>query len=211
MAKRRKGFFREGSRTSQYESNLCHREGHIMAETLLRVYGPYEVGWERIGGSSLNKNISREHADEFWSNVKQKSGGAPIWRKKGCYVFALKTARGAYKPYYVGKAGAEGGFEPEVFNPRNRGLYNDMLLRKGTRGTPHVFLVAKVGNDTRLDQNILNKLENYLIIHAKIRNKGLLNKHGTSLPDWRIKGVIRRRRGRPSVIAQTFKKMMGIE
>ena len=167
------------------------------------VYGPFEIPFEANTKASGVKRITSEHAKAFWRSADV--GG--LRQKRGCYVFALRAAKG-FKPWYVGKAAR--GFQQEVFTSHKQTHYNKALFR-GDKGSPVLFFVAPPGTKRAVPNAELNDMEKNLIQYAFERNPDLCNVQNTkSLPQWTIKGVIRSPRGKPSKNAKSFKKMMQI-
>jgi hypothetical protein len=102
---------------------------------LFKVKGPFDVPFCRTRSGA--KRVEREHKQEFWKAkaARHRSG-------RGCYVFAVKTAR-AYRAGYVGMASAK--FEGEVFTDGKLQRYNSFLaLYK--KGKPVLFLIVAPRN-----------------------------------------------------------------
>jgi len=172
-----------------------------MENTILEVYGPFDISCDGQDRGSCKK-IDKADAKEFW---KQPDVSA-ISKKQGCYIFALRAAKG-FTPWYVGQAGKN--FLQECFTSHKMGHYNDVLW-KGRKGAPVMFFVAPSGNKNKVSAGILKEMEEYLIQSAVYKNPDLSNIQNRKTPEWGISGVVRGGKGRRAVISNTFKKMMGI-
>ena len=168
--------------------------------TDLHVFGPFDVPFD---GSGNVKRIESEHKADFWSGTRITR----LRKKQGCYVFALRAAKG-FVPWYVGQASK--GFERETFTPDKRDKYNRALTRR-RKGTPVLFFVAPTGAKNKVPSKELNHVEKELIQFAITRNPDICNVQNTkNAPRWTIKGVIRSPKGKPSKTEKGFKKMLRI-
>jgi len=168
----------------------------------LHVEGPFEVLFSSEGRA---KEITATEVQAFWAKRKVSH----LKTKRGCYIFAKRASKG-FTPWYVGKAGAKGGFEQEVFKPDKIQKYNSALNHK-SKGNPVLFFVSRTGNRNVIPTAELNNMEKVLIQFAKNKNPALKNvQHTKNAPRWRINGVIRSGQGRSSKTADVFTKMMKI-
>ena len=168
----------------------------------LIISDPIEIPFKKQNSGSA-KHITSKHGEAFW----EKSVTKKFAKKQGCYVFALRAAKG-YVPWYIGKS--EKSFEQETFTHHKLAQYNDALF-DGRKGTPVLFFVAPDGNKRKVPANVCNQVETFLIQSGYIKNPDLKNKQKTKVPDWTIGGVVRPTRGKPSQLAQTFRNMMGLQ
>lgn len=167
----------------------------------LQVSEFFQIGYKSGKGNA--KRITKENVCEFWEIAKV----AAYAKKQGCYIFALRAAKG-FVPWYVGKTSK--GFLHEVFTDHKLNHYNDILF-KGNKGTPVIFFVAPPGSKNKFPAKMLKEVEKELIHIASGRNPQLCNTHNTkNLPQWSINGVIRSSRGKPTNKEQTFRKMLNI-
>lgn len=168
--------------------------------TDMHVHGPFEVHCDCSGAA---RRVESKHKAEFWSNA-----AVARWSKKqGCYVFALRAAKG-FVPWYVGQASK--GFEQETFTSDKRDKYNRALTRR-RKGTPVLFFVAPPGAKNKVAARELNHMEKELIQFAIAKNPDICNVQNTkNAPRWTIKGVIRSPQGKPSNAEKAFRKMLRI-
>jgi hypothetical protein len=171
-----------------------------MSKTMLKVFGPYKVPI-RKPKSGRGKRIDKEHEREFWDVIHDEE----LKRKQGCYIFALRAAKGA-TPWYVGKAGIS--FQQECFSPDKLNKYNRSLF-DGKQGTPVLFFVALDGKKKKIAKQTIKEVEAYLIRVAKEANPDLINRSKTKPPNWGIMRVVRGGMGKPSVAESLFRTMMG--
>ena len=171
-----------------------------MKETKLEIFGPIIIPSEI---NRKKKHISDLNIAEFWKNPVSQN----MTQKQGCYIFALKVAKG-YSPWYIGKATKN--FKKEVFALHKIKKYND-LLWSSKKGTPVMFFVSLPANLIKIPVSVIDDMEKFLIQSAVLKNPNILNTHNTkNLPEWSIKGVVRSGKGKPSVKSSTFKSMMGL-
>jgi hypothetical protein len=172
----------------------------------LTVHGPFEVPHIQTVKKCWVVDRETSSLARFWREVVgSHEDAADIGGKDGCYVFAMRAARG-FQPWYVGKT--DGRLDREVFNSRNILTYNDVLME--VTGTPVLFLVtnAEPGR-SNLPSAIVDRLESDLIKHAFRKNPRLKNERKlTDGSVYKIDGV--GTRGRASEETVKFKKMMGM-
>ncbi len=168
--------------------------------TNLCVFGPFDVPYEYIRNV---KRIESKHKAEFWS----ATGLTHLRKKHGCYVFALRAAKG-FVPWYVGRAAK--GFQQESFTTDKRDKYNNALTRR-RKGTPVLFFVAPPDGKNKVPSPELSHMEKELIQFAIRKNPHVRNVQNTkNVPRWTIKGVIRSSKGTPPKAAKQFKTMLRI-
>jgi hypothetical protein len=171
-----------------------------MAKDLV-IHEPIEIPFRRQRNGNA-KQILNVHVAAFWA----KPAADTIASKQGCYVFALRAAKG-FCPWYVGKATRS--FRQEALGPYQLNHYNDVLF-DGRKGTPVMFFVAPEGNKRIVPAPICNAIETFLIQSAYAENPEICNRQKTKIPEWTIKGVVRPDQGAPTNLEVVFKKMMGI-
>ena len=162
------------------------------------VKGPFEVPMKKLQGGARFIDCAR------LKEVVDASEGA--LNKAGCYVFSCRAARGSL-PIYVGKATRS--LLREAFNPRNLNNLQEYINDR-RRGTLELSIVVQERIKLLANAKAISEIEEYLIVYAALRNKNLINIHGTAT-NWKIAGVANHRR--PGAAAQTvreFKLMMGI-
>ncbi|MCI0364947.1 MAG: hypothetical protein L0219_13800 [Phycisphaerales bacterium] len=168
--------------------------------TDLHVEGPFDIAFQK---NASTKRIEKAHAAQFW----QSSVVGHLCSKQGCYVFAMRLAKG-FTPWYVGKAGK--GFGQETFTDHKRDHYNAALFA-ASRGTPVMFFVTPMGNHRKVPTAELNHMEKELTQFALKKNPDLRNVQNTkNTPNWTIKGVIRASQGKPTKAASSFKTMLKV-
>lgn len=171
--------------------------------TDFEIRGPIEVPHQKAPGGS-GKLIDKSGVKSFWG----KPESAKIAQKQGCYIFALRAAKG-YVPWYVGKATKS--MKQECFTTEKLNKYNSVLF-KGQKGTPVLFFVERPGSRKYAPKTVIGSMERELIQDAYRRNSDLVNVQNTkNLPAWTIKGVFQSAQGKPSMIATVFGKMMGLK
>jgi hypothetical protein len=122
--------------------------------------------------------------------------------RRGVYAFAMKAGRGI-TPVYVGKA-AE-GFGQECFQPHKLGKCNEALADY-EKGTLVVFLICVSAGAGKPPRAEIEDVEDFFIQAGVSVNSDLLNVKGTRRATWKITGVIRADRGKPSKPAAALKK-----
>jgi hypothetical protein len=147
------------------------------------------------------KQIAAEHVKKFWDTVSAKK----IAAKQGCYIFALRAAKG-YTPWYVGRTYKSFGKEAFAIDKLNK--YNAVPF-DGRKGLPVMFFVAPAGNKNNVPNATCDAIETFLIPAAYDKNPKIKNRQKTKIPDWTIKGIVPP--GHASKLAGDFKKMMGLK
>jgi hypothetical protein len=171
-----------------------------MAKDLI-IHGPFEIPFRRQRNGNA-KQLLGQHVAVFWANPTAQA----IAAKQGCYIFALRAAKG-FCPWYVGKATRS--FRQEALGPYQLNHYNDVLF-DGRKGTPVMFFIGPEGNKRVVPPATCGKIETFLIQAAYAENPEICNRQHTKIPDWTIKGVIRPDQGAPTKLETAFRKMMGI-
>jgi hypothetical protein len=148
------------------------------------------------------KSDTRESIASFWD----QEGAKDCKAKQGCYVFALKVAKG-YNPCYVGKAME--GFAQECFTPGKLRKYENARAGVG-RGAPVLFFVT--ADRIVPKKKTIDQLETFLIHEAYSENPDNLQQKAKigSAPKWGIQGVIRGGKGPPTKGEKAFAKLMGL-
>lgn len=169
-----------------------------MGYTLFDVAGPYKVPTKKL---TRAKQV-QTGCPEFWMHCVGIEG------KKGCYVFAMRAAKG-YMPIYVGKATRS--FRQECFEVHKTGdHYNPALADRGS-GTPVMFFLVAAQKRGRVNRRSIDDLETALIRWARDKNPKLSNKAKRETYTWGINGVEGGRPGKPSKAAVLFKKVIGYD
>jgi hypothetical protein len=141
------------------------------------IYGPYEIPRIKYRKAKLITKDSMPLLQEQINNSELVNGC-------GCYVFALRAARG-YKPWYVGQS-ARMKLLPEAMNPNNREKYNRIIGDHA--GTPVLFLIPMLTTGGKFKKPTTNKagelkavtfLEEWLIASALQKNAKLVNQQNT--------------------------------
>lgn len=172
-----------------------------MAQNLI-THEPIDIPFRRQPKGSV-KQITGKNVREFWLKPEAKR----IADKQGCYVFALRAARG-FRVWYVGKATKS--FEQEAFAYHKLKHYNEVLF-DGRKGTPVLFFIAPDGNKKKVPEDLCDEIETFLIQAAYIENPEIKNRQKAKIPAWTIAGVVRRSKGAISKKAQIFRTMMGLD
>jgi hypothetical protein len=171
-----------------------------MAKNLI-IFDAIEIPFRKQKNGS-GKFIDAVHVKSFWNKPAAKA----IAAKQGCYVFALRAAKG-FCPWYVGKATRS--FAQEALHTHQLNHYNAVLF-DGRKGTPVLYFVAPSDNLKKVPEDVCDEIETYLIQSSLAENPEIRNQQKTKIPDWTIKGVIRQGQGKPTKAEQAFKKTMGI-
>jgi hypothetical protein len=138
-------------------------------------YGPFEI-------PRTNSNVSLSHVVQFFTQLERIEPG--LKNARGCYVFAMRAGKGI-RPWYVGKATGNSGFEQEALHSDKLAKYNTVIARY-RKGTPVLFFLARrTGNDTRFSASTYESdakwLERYLLGFAWEANPNLVNNRDTGM------------------------------
>lgn len=166
-------------------------------ETVFSVHGPFEMPCQK---NKASKSITTENTKQFWKENEH------FRSKKGCYIFALKAARG-YTPYYIGKT--KKSFSEEIFKPHKLNKYHSAFADR-LHGKPVFFFVLPPSKRGKVNAKHIAELERFLIQTGANVNPNLVNVRGTKPLGWAINGVIRNGKGMPSKGATHLKKCLKI-
>ncbi len=168
----------------------------------LEVSQPFEICCRKSASGSARR-IDNGEIKAFWATTV-----SAFSMKQGCYVFALEMRSGKYMPWYVGKTKKQ-TFQKECFGHFQLGKYNRALFEH--KGKPVMWFVAPQGNKNVLPKQVIKEMERFLIRQGRYENPEILNKANAGLPQWGIKGVLRKGKGKPSSDEKAFSRMMGID
>ena len=141
-------------------------------------FGPFKMPVDEHGDFHIGDS---EASKLFFRDLDAEVPG--LSKACGCYVFAMRSARGT-TPWYVGKA-EKTEFGTECFNASNRVTYFNFTRER--KGTPLLLLIARMTPKGRFAKPYTNGtpdvdfLETLLIGAALTRNPGLLNVKKTRL------------------------------
>lgn len=169
--------------------------------TIFVPYGPFNVPTQKArNGKMPHANIEKVFWEQKGSDLKSLSDA------RGCYIFAIRAAKG-YIPWYVGKT-AKASFSKEIFNGDNKYKYSCVLSNCG-KGNPVMFFVAYPPDKKGpANQPFIDKVETFLIEKCRDKNAKLLNKHKAHLAKWAIEGIVRAGQGQPTIEAQELKRLI---
>lgn len=162
------------------------------------VHGPVEVPCYR---GAAGRVVDRESLSDFWTHHRALAA------KRGCYVFAIRAARG-YTPIYVGKSTKT--FKQECFTHHKLEHYN-RALADYLKGTPVLFFVAGTTGRGRANAKAIGEIERYLITLGEVANPNLSNVQNRSRERWGIRGVVRSGKGKRSKSAAAFRRLMDLK
>ena len=173
------------------------------------VFGPFTI--PRKPNGLVDRRAAAQR--DFWDNVVASAdGGLP--EACGCYVFAVRAAKGIV-PWYIGLT-EKRTFRKECLGAHQAGIYNDVLAAK-EKGRPLLYLLAKRTPTGRLVKPSKNKqadiqfLETYLIGHGLNKNSKLLNQKKTKfLKSMQVPGVLNSNKGRPGKPAKSLQVALGL-
>ena len=163
-----------------------------------RTHGPFVLSTAK---NAHGREMERLKLRAFWDQAEC----GPIARRRGCYVFAIRTSK-RFIPYYVGKTGV--GFTRECFTPRNVTLYNRALALHGKSAKPVLFLICGMSGKNKA--RMISEIETFFIQHGADKNPQLLNVKGRPIAKWRIPGVLRSGGGKPSRAAKALRSTFGL-
>jgi len=170
--------------------------------TDLAIKGPIPIPFQK-NKKGLAKHISNPDAKAFWKSAAARA----IAEKQGCYVFALKAAKG-FRPWYTGKATKS--MRQECLHYHKLAHYNQVLFT-GKKGTPVMFFVVLEGNKKKVSSKVLDEMETFFIQTVLSKHPEILNVQKTNLPKWTVQGVVRGGKGRRKKNTTQFRKMMGLD
>ncbi len=167
-----------------------------MAEFI--VIGPFDMPYEKRRGGRVIKY------KQFWAQSEKL---VALASGRGCYIFAIRTRRGA-TPIYVGKATRS--FKGECFNPGNRVKFANGFADFQI-GKPVLYFVRLAPRRGKTNAKQIGEVEIFLISSAQVKNPNIQNVHGKQAPKWTIRGVIRSgRAGKPTNAESDLKQLLGI-
>ena len=140
--------------------------------------GPFELPVDEHGDFLIGDS---EAPRRFFVDTDAEVPG--LSKACGCYVFAMRSARGT-TPWYVGKA-ERTVFGTECFNAQNRNTYFNHTRKR--KGTPLLFLIARMTPTRQFSKPYakgtpdVDFLELLLIGAAATRNPDLLDVKRTQL------------------------------
>jgi hypothetical protein len=165
-------------------------------------YGPFEL-------PRSNGGVDRDQRYKFWESIEKKHPSMPD--TVGCYIFALKAAKG-FKPWYVGMT-EKLSLKEETWKPEKLLNYGEVIRKH--KGTPVLFLLAKLTKKGRFAKPTKRKigavkaLEEMLIAICLQRNSELLNKKMTrSLKGLQVPGYLNESPGARSKNAKALAKLL---
>lgn len=161
------------------------------------VRGPFEVPISKLPAARM---VGPDNAKRFWQDHPRIGG------EKGCYVFAIRAAKGI-KPIYIGKATKS--FKQEVFTDHKRNKYNTALGSQ-LKGTPIMYFVILDRSRGRPNSKAIGEVETYLIQAGLKANKRLLNDRKAAVEAWQIKGVVRSSVGSPTNAALSLRQCLNL-
>jgi hypothetical protein len=166
-------------------------------------YGPFEL-------PRLNGGVPRSQKKAFWDSIEKQYPCLPD--AVGCYVFALKAAKG-FKPWYVGKTEKQ-TFRTETWADSKLLSYGDVI--RSHNGKPMLFLLVKLtpqgrqAKPTRREIGSIAVLEEMLIAVCLERNSKLLNKKTTRyLKNLHVPGYINDKPGARTKQAKSLAQLLG--
>lgn len=169
-----------------------------MATKPFEVHGPFPVMTIKNHGGGRRLNIK-----PFFGET---APAGYLAGESGCYVFAIRN-RGL-TPVYIGMATKS--FKQEVFNVSNIPKFTHGLNDYKT-GVPVMYFVVHPTQPGKINETEIELIEQFLINAGAAKNPKLQNIKGKQAPKWRIKGVVRGGKGKPSRAASEFAKLFDIE
>jgi hypothetical protein len=163
------------------------------------VKGPFTIPSSKMGSGT---RFIEKPEETFWKDLEV----GEINKKKGCYVFGIRSAKGIV-PYYVGKATKT--FEKEVFTSDKLQKYNSALT-DFKKATPVIFFIIQPTR--KWSKKEISDIEKFLIPIAYLRNPDIKNSSLVAKKKWSIKNIIssERNQKKPNKSEKDFKSMMGI-
>jgi hypothetical protein len=162
------------------------------------VFGPFI-----IPRNKTRTLIDDNRLNELQEKAEKKMKG--LSEACGCYVFAIRAAKG-YTPWYVGRA-KKTAIIKEAFNPTNLKNYHKVLNNKIKAGVPVMFLspmLTESENRFRKPSEGLDAidfLETWLIGEALRKNGELINVQKTKyLKNLRVRGIFNAKKGEANKI-----------
>ena len=172
------------------------------------VFGAFEVHRKPSKAGKRTLDFSRHALTSFWEKVDGAVMG--LRSGAGCYLFAVRAARGI-KPWYVGQS--KGAFEQECFALHKQAIYREVMDDRAA-GTPILFLIARMTPTGKLSKRVPEAearfVEQRLIHDATNANPELKNSHNTRfVKNLEIPGVLNSPQGQPSEAVKGLKVALG--
>ena len=173
-----------------------------------QVYGPFELRRKSVRvGTTLD--FSKSALASFWERVERERPG--LASHAGCYLFAIRAARGI-RPWYAGQS--RGAFEKKCFVECQRKVYRE-VMGDSAKGTPVLFLIARLTQKGKLSKNVpkdeADFVERQLIRVAWNANAQLKNIANTGfLETLQVPGVLNSPPGAPTEAVKSLKKALGV-
>jgi hypothetical protein len=168
------------------------------------IYGPYKLP-KKCQNGLLDKKQAKSSLINSGDNPPTELSGC------GCYIFAVKAAKGI-KPWYVGKA-VKQSFEKECLKTHQLNIYNDVIA--GRKGNPLLLLIAlktpkgKFAKPGSAHQKKIDFLETILIGAALKRNRSLMNVQKTAfLKKMVVPGFINSPQRQPTHAEKSFENIL---
>ena len=172
------------------------------------VFGPFELRRKSVrAGTTLD--FSKAALASFWERVERERPG--LASGAGCYMFAVRAARGI-RPWYAGQS--KGAFKKECFAHHKQGIYRD-VMDDLAKGTPVLYLIARLKEKKgKLAPSVEKKeadfVERQLIRVAWNANPQLKNIANTRfLETLQIPGLLNSPRGVPTEAVKNLKIALG--
>ena len=172
--------------------------------TKYEVFGPFEVPRKKTTGGKLVLTFASDALADFWSDIESTRFGLSLG--VGCYLFAVRAARGI-KPWYVGQT--KNAFKKECFTDNKKNIYRDVMENRQS-GTPLIFLVARTTPKGKLSKSVSEREAGFVeqkLMHAAIAtNAKLYNIHNTTfVKTLIIPGILNSPKGKPTTAVESFK------
>ena len=192
---------------------LDHSTGadhHHMTNYKIRygIFGGFEVPQKAFKKRGKVFDDSKCALKQFWDAVDEACPG--LSNACGCYVFAVRTAKGI-KPWYVGQT--KKSFKEECYEPTKRNHYHG-VFHKVRSGTPILIFVARRTEGGRFSRKLKEDeadfVEKRLIGLALKQNPDLCNIQNTQfIRDIQIPGILNSPPGKPTPATAVLRMTMG--
>ena len=172
------------------------------------VFGPFELH-RKSTKAGTRLDLSNQALAAFWERAESVRSGLAFGA--GCYLFAVRAARGI-RPWYAGQS--KGAFEKEVFAHHKREVYRE-VMGDSAKGTPVLFLIARLTDKGKLSKSVpkdeADFVERQLIRVAWNANAQLKNIANTRfLETLQVPGVLNSPPGAPTEAVKNFRTALGI-
>ncbi len=162
------------------------------------VHGPFKVPLEP---NTMGKAIAKDLTN-FWNEV------GDLQYRRGVYVFGIRASKGI-TPIYVGKA-AKQTFKKEAFSKHKLGDHYNPALRRKRRCNPVMFFVEHPKVKGAVNKDLIDKIESFFIEVASTKNPELSNDRKKPVHKWRIRGLVRGKKGEATKSTRSFRKAVGL-